>query len=234
MKRLLKRKVEKSYLLLVGVVSIFLIVGYFSYAYFTLQTEKANVISIKAGTLVSSLTSTDSSFSDNKITVENGTTKEIVIKLSNNNSQDAKFNFYYIGNLASGVKVGYKSGTTVPPSTSGVVLQKSENQSYTIVIRNNSGSSQTITFGSDAGLSYNTLTFPSNGHVLEEVVSLSTSEFLTKYLNTKTYENSSETERKNMYTFTHTAGAQQAGWSDEDLKDYRYIGQDPNNYVTFN
>ena len=37
-----------------------------------------------------------------------------------------------------------------------------------------------------------------------------------------------------MYTFTHTAGAQQSGWTAEELTDYRYIGANPNNYVTFN
>jgi len=37
-----------------------------------------------------------------------------------------------------------------------------------------------------------------------------------------------------MFTFTHEAGEQQAGWSAEELTDYRYIGTTPNNYVTFN
>ena len=37
-----------------------------------------------------------------------------------------------------------------------------------------------------------------------------------------------------MYTFTHTAGSQQSGWTEEELTDYRYIGVSPNNYVTFN
>jgi len=48
------------------------------------------------------------------------------------------------------------------------------------------------------------------------------------------YENVGDDEKKEMFTFSHEAGAQQAGWSAEELTDYRYIGTDPNNYVTFN
>ncbi len=48
-------------------------------------------------------------------------------------------------------------------------------------------------------------------------------------------EDSSAKENK-MYVFDHTSskGSQQSDWSEEELKDYRYIGADPNNYVTFN
>ena len=37
-----------------------------------------------------------------------------------------------------------------------------------------------------------------------------------------------------MYTFTHEAGEQQSGWTKDELTDYRYIGANPNNYVSFN
>ncbi len=48
-----------------------------------------------------------------------------------------------------------------------------------------------------------------------------------------TKEDASAKENK-MYVFNHTAGAQQQGWSPDELKSYRYIGANPNNYVTFN
>ncbi len=48
-----------------------------------------------------------------------------------------------------------------------------------------------------------------------------------------TKEDSSAKENK-MYVFNHEAGTQQSGWSSDELKDYRYIGANPNNYVTFN
>ena len=46
-----------------------------------------------------------------------------------------------------------------------------------------------------------------------------------------TYQNG---DTKEMYTFSHTAAAQQSGWSTSELTDYRYIGNTPNNYITFN
>ncbi len=50
-----------------------------------------------------------------------------------------------------------------------------------------------------------------------------------------TKEDSSAKENK-MYVFDHknNKGTQQSDWTDDELKDYRYIGADPNNYVTFN
>ena len=48
------------------------------------------------------------------------------------------------------------------------------------------------------------------------------------------YTSASTTQQKEMFAFNHTAGTQQAGWSTKELKDYRYIGASPNNYVTFN
>ncbi len=48
-----------------------------------------------------------------------------------------------------------------------------------------------------------------------------------------TKEDTNAKENK-MYVFNHEAGTQQSDWSSDELKDYRYIGKDPNNYVTFN
>jgi len=51
---------------------------------------------------------------------------------------------------------------------------------------------------------------------------------------TLTYDNASDAQKKEMFTFTHEAGEQQSGWSASELIDYRYVGYNPNNYVTFN
>ncbi len=49
------------------------------------------------------------------------------------------------------------------------------------------------------------------------------------------YTKEDPTAKENkMYVFNHEAGTQQSGWSNDELKDYRYIGANPNNYVTFN
>ena len=50
---------------------------------------------------------------------------------------------------------------------------------------------------------------------------------------TKTDVNAKENK---MYVFNHASskGSQQSDWSEDELKSYRYIGANPNNYVTFN
>jgi len=49
-----------------------------------------------------------------------------------------------------------------------------------------------------------------------------------------TYDQSSAVQQKEMFSFSHGAGEQQAGWSEEELTDYRYVGLNPRNYVIFN
>ena len=60
------------------------------------------------------------------------------------------------------------------------------------------------------------------------------STLLANYTNDKTITDYNAGDKTKMYTFTHEAGTQQAGWSTEELTDYRYIGKNPNNYITFN
>ncbi len=64
---------------------------------------------------------------------------------------------------------------------------------------------------------------------------------LTYYVNSDstTYDidynrNNKDAKENKMYVVSHDKGAQQSDWSSEELKSYRYIGADPNNYVTFN
>ncbi len=40
--------------------------------------------------------------------------------------------------------------------------------------------------------------------------------------------------KKEMFEFDHPEATQTTGWSEEERKDYRYIGNEPNNYITFN
>ncbi len=236
MKKLFQRKVEKSYLLLVGVVSIFLIVGYFSYAYFTVQTEKANVITIKVGTL--SVETKVDGVASNQLIVKASETKEFNVTIKNTNTRIARYNFYYKGNLSSGVEVGYvnEEGVNTPPEAKGVNINANGTQTYKIKVKNGTSSSQTITIASDVGLDYNDLKLPSGGHLFEEAPKYVIPEDtpLKEFINTKDYEESNDEEKKNMYVFEHEETKQQKGWTTEELTDYRYIGQDPNNYVTFN
>ncbi len=40
--------------------------------------------------------------------------------------------------------------------------------------------------------------------------------------------------RKEMFAFDHPEATQMNGWTEEERRDYRYIGNEPNNYITFN
>ncbi len=40
--------------------------------------------------------------------------------------------------------------------------------------------------------------------------------------------------KKEMFVFDHPEATQTTGWSEEERRDYRYIGNEPNNYITFN
>ena len=172
-KLLLETSFSKIYMLGVILISLLVIGGYFSYAMFTVSKEKNNAISIVTGNLTYELL-VDGTKSTT-LSVPANTTKEFTITLNNINNRTARFNFYYVGTLASNVTAGYKTGDgiNIPPEAKGVNLEKSgtsgSSNTYIIKVSNNTSSSKTINLGVQVGLDYNDLTLPSNGHLFEEV-----------------------------------------------------------------
>ena len=173
-KLLLETSFSKIYMLGVILISLLVIGGYFSYAMFTVSKEKNNAISIVTGNLTYELL-VDGTKSTT-LSVPANTTKEFTITLNNINNRTARFNFYYVGTLASNVTAGYKTGDgiNIPPEAKGINLEKSgtsgSSNTYKIRVSNKTSSSKTITLGVQVGLDYNDLTLPSNGHLFEEVV----------------------------------------------------------------
>ena len=171
-KLLLETSFSKIYMLGVILISLLVIGGYFSYAMFTVSKEKNNAISIVTGNLTYELL-VDGTKSTT-LTVPANTTKEFTITLNNINNRTARFNFYYVGTLASNVTAGYKTGDgiNIPPEAKGINLEKSgtsgSSNTYKIKVSNNTSSSKTINLGVQVGLDYNDLTLPSNGHLFEE------------------------------------------------------------------
>ena len=171
-KQFMKADVSKFYILGVGLICLLLLGSYFSYAMFTVSKEKSNAISIITGNLDYTL-QVDGAES-NILSVPANTTKEFSVTLSNPNNRVARFNFYYVGSLPSGVTVGYvvDEGLNIPPVAAGTNLEKSgssgSSNTYTIKVSNNSNSSVTITLGVGVGLDYNDLSLPSDGHLFEE------------------------------------------------------------------
>ena len=211
MKRLLlETSLSKIYILVIVLISILLIGGYFSYALFTVSKEKSNAISIVTGNLTYELLVDGTK--GTTLSVPGNTTKEFTITLNNPNNRTARFNFYYVGSLASNVTAGYKTGDGIntPPEAKGINLEKSgtsgSSNTYKIKVSNNTSSSKTINLGVQVGLDYNDLTLPSNGHLFEEYSGFPVAE-LVNYLT--------------------------SGDTFDDEYDTFITGEDPNNYIWY-
>ena len=174
MKRiLLETSFSKMYMIIMIIITLLILGGYFSYAMFTVTKEKSNAISIVTGNLTYELLIDGEE--GNTLTVPSNTVKDFTIALSNPNNRVARFNFYYVGSLASHTKVGYivEEGTNTLPDEKGINLEKvnttGSSNTYIIRVINNSGSSVTVKLGVSVGLDYNDLSLPENGHLFEEI-----------------------------------------------------------------
>ncbi len=172
-KLLLETSFSKIYIVVMMLITLLIVGGYFSYAMFTVSKEQGNAISIITGNLVYDLEVDGSD--GNTLTVGAGETKEFTVTLSNPNNRIARFNFYYEGSLPDGVTAGYITGEglNTPPSEVGTNLETSgtagSSNIYTIRVKNESSSNVIITLGVQVGLDYNDLTLPSNGYLFEEI-----------------------------------------------------------------
>ena len=173
-KKLMQTDVSKIYIMGVIIFCLILLGSYFSYAMFTVNKEKNRAISIVTGTLDYELKVDNNE--TNIITVPSKGNVTCVVNLNNINSRDARLNFYYIGDLPSGVDAGYivEEGTDIPPIEKGEVFSKAgsngDKKVYKIKVKNTSGSSININLGVQIGLDYNDLSLPSNGHLFTEYI----------------------------------------------------------------
>ena len=174
MRKLLSFSFSKIYIIVMILISLLVVGGYFSYAMFTVSKERSNAISIVTGNLTYKLTIDGTE--GNSLTVPSNTVKDFKIILSNPNNRIARFNFYYLGDLPSNTKIGYikEDGTNTLPGEDGINLEKIDtagsSNTYTIRVINNSGNNITINLGVSVGLDYNDLSLPENGHLFEEII----------------------------------------------------------------
>ncbi len=209
-KLLLETSFSKIYMIVMIIITLLILGGYFSYAMFTVSKEKGNAISIVTGNLEYKLTVDEEE--TNKLTVESNSVKDFIVTLSNPNNIKARFNFYYIGSLPNNVTAGYITGdgVNIPPTEVGTNLEKinttGSSNTYTIRVSNRSDSSTTITLGVNVGLDYNDLSLPSNGQLFEEVSMLASDVVIENLNNGSTYD---------------------------DGVDTFITGEDPNNYVWY-
>ena len=213
MKKLfLETSFSKIYMIVMIIITLLIVGGYFSYAMFTVSKEKSNAIRIVTGNLTYKLT-VDGEES-NTLTVGSKETKTFTVTLSNNNNRIARFNFYYVGSLPSNVTAGYITGDNLntPPVSTGNNLEKVDtsgsSNTYSIRISNRSNNEISITLGVKVGLNYNDLTLPSNGHLFEEIV-------MTGKVSEIVIDNLS------------------SGSTYDDGIDTFITGEDPNNYIWY-
>ncbi len=234
MKRFFKNGLQQKYLVIIAISSVLLLVGGASFALFTMHLEYQNTVGIKTGTLTGEL-KVNGTVTD-KLTVNQGENKEFTVTLRNNNDRAARYLLYYTGTLPSGLEVGYIVGDNVvaPPETNGRNITKETTETYKIKVKNNTTSSQTIQLKLDVGLEKVDLKVPSDSHLFEKMqFSIPEDTPMREYINSENAEFNENTKNK-MFVYHHEAGEQQVGWIEEELTDYRYIGANPNNYVTFN
>ena len=172
MRKLLSFSFSKIYIIVMILISLLVVGGYFSYAMFTVSEERSNAISIVTSNLIYDLTVEGEDIES--LVIPANTTMEFIVVLSNPNNRIARFNFYYLGNLPDGVSAGYivEENFNIPPEEVGINLEKNgtsgSSNTYKIKVTNASDSNITINLGVGVGLDYNDLTLPSNGHLFEE------------------------------------------------------------------
>ena len=193
-KILLETSFSKIYMISVIVISLLIIGGYFSYAMFTVSKERDNAISIVTGNLDYKLEV--DGVEENSLVVEPNSSKEFIVKLTNPNNRIARFNFYYLDEIAESAKAGYivDCETNTLPEAKGINLEKvnttGSSNIYKIMVENNSSNEVTIELGVNVGLDYNDLELPSNGHLFTEYENIPNSPELDEGMIAVTYNGS--------------------------------------------
>ena len=198
-KILLETSFSKIYMIVMIIVTLLILGGYFSYAMFTVTKEKENAISIVTGNLTYELKVDEEE--GNTLTVPSNSRKDFIVTLSNPNNRVGRFNFYYEGSLPNGVDIGYieKEGVNTPPSSTGINLEKVDttgsSNTYIVRVSNTTESDISIELGVSVGLDYNDLELPENGHLLRKITSTGTVKEVIEddIMNRLNYEDSEQT-----------------------------------------
>ncbi len=162
-----KRLKNSNYIILIGIISLFLVVGGFSYALFTSSAERSGSLNIVTGEIVVTIES-ESLDKNHSMIIKSGESKEIVITLKNENGRNAKFNFWY--EVADGVNVSYDSTKDEPVGEEGEAIEDNGVKTYRLKIANNTDNDEVITFGSNGGLYNKKLDFPRDKKVVEGMI----------------------------------------------------------------
>ena len=159
-KKLFKTNISTSYMFILLGISSLMMLGYFSYAWFTVQgVQKYSVVT---GNLTGTL-----AIGDKSITITGSgvisytpTTNQDVITITVTNTSDrtTKNSVYYYDPADTNIVVGYTAESETIPTTVGVSVEKGKSLTYKIAILNAKG--KEIKIGSSMGLINNNLSLP--------------------------------------------------------------------------
>ena len=245
LEKLFKTNISISYMFILFGICALMMVGYFSYAWFTVQgVQKYSVVT---GNLTATLV-----IGDNSITINGAgiisytpTTNQdvITIKVTNTSNRDAKNSIYYYDLADTNIVVGYAADSENIPLTTGVVVEKDKSLTYKIVIINSKG--KEIQIGSSMGLINDNLSLPVNA---KEIVKTedsychdngftTLSDCMLVIANHEASADAAKTAIKAKGTpdFTKVATTDEGLYmaEDDEGESYYYRGAVKNNYVSF-
>ncbi len=135
-KKLSNTNISMTYMFVLVGVSILMMVGYFSYAWFTVQgVQKYSVVT---GNLTGTLAIGSSTANINGAGVIEYTpttdSDTITITVTNTSDRTAKNSLYYYTSSDSSITIGYVSDSPTIPSVTGVSVDKGKSLTYKIRI----------------------------------------------------------------------------------------------------
>ena len=207
-KKLSSTNISKTYMFILLGVSALMMVGYFSYAWFTVQgVQKYSVVT---GNLTGTLAIGSNTANINGAGVIEYTpttdSDTLTVTVTNSSDRTVKNSLYYYTLSDSSIAIGYTSDTSTVPSIAGVSVDKGKSLTYKIKIAGANG--KTIRIGSSMGLVNSNLTLPSGASAFDQF---------------------SQTVSK-----TLLAGVGNNGKIDATDSEQTFItGTDPNNYIWY-
>lgn len=159
-KKLFDTKISTSYMFILFGVSILMLMGYFSYAWFTVQGVQQ--YSVVTGNLNGTVAIGSNSVAINGTGVITHTpttdSATITLTVTNTNDRAVKNSIYYYTLSDSSIEVGYTSDSPTIPTVEGISVEAGKTLTYKIKIKGASG--KQIKIGFSMGLSNSSLTLP--------------------------------------------------------------------------
>ena len=205
-----------------------MLMGYFSYAWFTVQGVQQ--YSVVTGNLNGTV-----AIGSNSVTI-NGTgvitytpstdSDTITLTVTNTNDRTVKNSIYYYDLSDSSIEIGYTSDSPTIPTVEGVSGEAGKSLIYKIKIKGATG--KQIKIGSSMGLNNSNLTLPSRTNAFGKMSDPIFIDTLVAQSNPEDldYNIATDNQKNQMWAFSHDKTDQTGA-----LTDYRYIGANPNNYV---